>query len=327
MVGEYLVVGVLAVIAGVLLLAGLIQAFQTPVRRRPRQGGIRARTRIPSRRGEADAPAAARRLEPRSRPGLRSSAPMASAPPAPAAREPPPAPAGSADEGLRASLEPGREGLWTGYDHMANVLVQRREFEGARRLIHEVLADTGLPADRREAFKELLSRTYAREIEQLTADAVRTLKDEGEREAVILLERAEGFLSSIPDDALPAKHRGEVSHCVARGYTELGLHRMETGELENALPPLIQALKIGPLEPGGRQETRAVLARALQAVVEMRSEHISQLLKDGKREVALLESARLLALISEGVGVGLSYEELTLPLAKARHVVEEIQQG
>ncbi|MBI4608899.1 MAG: hypothetical protein HY726_07825 [Candidatus Rokubacteria bacterium] len=57
---EGLLLTALALIAGVLLVAGLAQAFHTPARRRLRQGGIRYRTRTAARSGRATA----RRPEP-----------------------------------------------------------------------------------------------------------------------------------------------------------------------------------------------------------------------------------------------------------------------
>ncbi len=50
-----------------------------------------------------------------------------------------------------------RSVLWLAYGHLADLLIQRMEFEGARRLIWEALGDEKLPADQREAFQELLS--------------------------------------------------------------------------------------------------------------------------------------------------------------------------
>lgn len=302
--GEGLVLAVLAFIAGVLLVAGLVQAFLPPTPRSLRHRRIRSRTR-PDRRGGRPASAAARRPEPAS--GLRSAH----------------APAEPVEEGLKPAGH-ARRGSWADCRSMANALIQQREFESARRLIREALADEELPENQREAFTEFLSATYAREIEELTADAIRTLEDE---EAVISLGRAQTLLFSIPDAALTVRHREEVRGRLCWGYTQLGLHRVEAGEFETALEPLIQALKLGSVDSESRKEPRAALVRALDAVFELRSERIGQLLKGGNRESALAESVRLLALVCDGLGVGLSREELTLPLTKARHVVEQLQQG
>lgn len=52
MVDEALVLGAVAVIAGVLLVVGLIQALRTPPRRRLRRGRFRGRSRVQVRRGD-----------------------------------------------------------------------------------------------------------------------------------------------------------------------------------------------------------------------------------------------------------------------------------
>lgn len=437
--GEALVLGVLAVIAGVLLVTGLIQAFQTPVRRRVRQGRFRPRTRVPARRGEAASepgglqsphrdllesaphatggsgaevlpvlPAPA----PASAPGEEARAPQGEIEPAgaPTTLEPERWPleecftlyqAGQYQELLsvaepslrrarntvggaeraselsalwslvglskqalndeqrgRAAFQEAvhaapetdratylrylaalgeaaeeklinplrRDVLWIAYGHVANILVQRQEFLRARRLSWEALGDEELPAHRREAFREILSTAYAREIEQLTADAIGTLQDEGE--ALLSLQRAEGLLSSIPDDALTPERYEEVHRRLWEGYTKLGIHRMEAGEFENALEPLYHALlEIIAVDSERQQETRQALIRALEAAVEIRSEYISQLLKDGKRAAAFAESERVLALIRQGLEAGLSDDEVTVPLAKARQVIGQVSRG
>lgn len=65
--------------------------------------------------------------------------------------------AASDDESLKAALERARKGLWVAYSRMANILIERRELQGARRLLREALTEEELPRDRRDAFEELLS--------------------------------------------------------------------------------------------------------------------------------------------------------------------------
>lgn len=231
------------------------------------------------------------------------------------------------DENLRISLDRAREGLWTAYDRIANVLVQRLEFDRARAQILEVLADEELPADRREAFKDLLSSTYAGEIEQLTAHALRALQDGQDQEMLISLGRITVLLSSISEDALAPKRREEAYRRLWWAYTKLGLRRVEAREFETALEPLFHALKIDVGDPERQAETREALVRSLEAIADSRTGVIGQLLKDGQREAALAEGERLLSLIREGMDAGLSDEEIAAALTKTRRIIEQVQQG
>ncbi len=231
------------------------------------------------------------------------------------------------DDNLRVSLDRAREGLWTAYDRIANVLVQRPEFDRARQQILEALADEALPAERREAFKDLLSSAYAGEIEQLTAHAIRALQDGQEQDAMISLGRTTALLSSISEDALAHERREEAYRRLWWAYTKLGLRREEAGEFEAALEPLFHALKIDLGDPERQAETRQALVRALEAITDSRTGVIDQLLKSSKREAALAEGERLLTLIREGMGLGLSYDEMTQVLTKTRRIIEQVQQG
>jgi len=231
------------------------------------------------------------------------------------------------DTELQAGQERARRGLWASYNQTAAALVQRQEFHRARRLIREALADEDFPADRRDQFAELLSATFTGEIGQLTASAIRTLEDEREREAVSFLQRAEGILSAMPPDAMPAKRREDANRRLWWGYTKLGMRRVEAGEYEGALEPLFHALKIGDIGPERQQETREALVRALEGVTDARGATIARLAKDGNRNAAVAEAERLKTLMRESLERGLSQQELSLALTKAKRVMEALERG
>ena len=231
------------------------------------------------------------------------------------------------DTELQSGQERARRGLWASYNQTAAALVQRQEFHRARRLIREALADEDFPADRRDQFAELLSATFTGEIGQLTASAIRTLEDEREREAVSFLQRAEGILSAMPPDAMPAKRREDANRRLWWGYTKLGMQRVEAGEYEEALEPLFHALKIGDIGPERQQETREALVRALEGVTDARGATIARLAKDGNRNAAVAEAERLKTLMRESLERGLSQQELSLALTKAKRVMEALERG
>lgn len=235
--------------------------------------------------------------------------------------------AAPADAELQSGQERARRGLWASYNQTAAALVQRQEFHRARRLIREAQADEDFPADRRDQFAELLSATFTGEIGQLTASAIRTLEDEREREAVSFLQRAEGILSTMPPDAMPAKRREDANRRLWWGYTKLGMRRVEAGEYEEAVEPLFHALKIGDIGPERQQETREALVRALEGVTDARGATITRLAKDGNRSAAVAEAERLKTLMRESLERGMSQQELSLALTKAKRVMEALERG
>ncbi len=231
------------------------------------------------------------------------------------------------DTELTAALERARHGLRASYSQTATVLIQRQEFHRARRLIREGLADEEFPRDRRGHFMELMAVTFTGEIGQLTASAIRTLEEEREGEALSFLQRAEGILGTMPPETLTPKRREDVNRRLWWGYTKVGIRRVEAREFEQALEPLFHALKIGGIDPERQQETREALVRALEGVADARGALITRLAKDGNRGAAVEEAERLKTLMRESLERGLSQQELSLALTKARRVLEGLERG
>jgi tetratricopeptide (TPR) repeat protein len=231
------------------------------------------------------------------------------------------------DQELRGSLERTQRTLWTSYDGTVTGLLQRQEFKRAQRLIREALGEEDFPPDRRGHFQELLATTFTGEIGQLTASAIRTLEDGREREALAFLQRAEGILASTPVEILSPKRREEASRRLWWGYTKLGVRRVEGGQVEEALEPLFHALRIGEVDAERQGETREALVRALEGVVEARAQTITRLARDGNRTAAVQEVERLKTLMREGLERGLSQRELATALARARRIVEWLEQA
>src|SRR5205814_712582 len=82
------------------------------------------------------------------------------------------------------------EALWPAYEQTVNHLLQRLEFETARRLLREALDDPKLPSEWVADFQNLLSGTFGGEIGQLTAQAIRSMHEERDAEALSDLQRA-----------------------------------------------------------------------------------------------------------------------------------------
>jgi tetratricopeptide (TPR) repeat protein len=205
-----------------------------------------------------------------------------------------------------------------------NRLLQRQEFEAARRLLREALDDPRLPSAWVGDFQALLSGTFGGEIGQLTAQAIRSMQEERESEALGALQRAEELLATISAEALPPKRREEVDQRLWWGYTRLGMRRVEAGEYEEALDPLVHALRFADIGPDRQAETRAALVRALEGVAELRALGIRQLNDDGNRDEAVLRTEALRELLRSCMVLGVSEEELSVAFAKARRLGEEL---
>ncbi len=64
-----------------------------------------------------------------------------------------------------------------------------------------------------------------------------------ESEALAVLQRAEELLAAIPAEALPPSRRDEVDQRLWWGYAELGSRRLDAGDYEEALDPLVHSLR------------------------------------------------------------------------------------
>src|SRR5205814_4368497 len=140
--------------------------------------------------------------------------------------------AAPADRGLTELIADAQAMLWPAWQRTVMALAQRQEFRTARRLLREALADPRFPAARAETFKELFSGTFSGEIGQLTAQAIRSMQEARESEALSALERAERLLESVHDQALPPKRREEVDRRLWWSYNKLGRRRVDAGAFE-----------------------------------------------------------------------------------------------
>lgn len=228
------------------------------------------------------------------------------------------------DMALRELAATAEVRLWPAYEQVVMALVQRQEFGDARRLLRAALEHPRLPATRAVAFRELFSGTYAGEIGQLTAQAIRSMQEARETEALGSLQRAERLLETIHDEALPPKRREEVDRRLWWGYNKLGLRRVEAGEFEEALEPLIRALRLAGTAPDRQSETRAALVQAFEGWTEERALAIREVADAGDREAAMVQSDRLWTRLHGALQEGLSERDLAGAFARARRLVEEI---
>lgn len=229
-----------------------------------------------------------------------------------------------ADTALADAREASHEALWQAYEQAAAALLQRQEFPGARQILHAVLDDPKLPAARAAGFRGLISGTFGGEIGQLTAQAILGMQEGRESEAVGALQRAEELLRTIPTDALPPARRAEVDQRLWWGYAELGSRRLDAGDYEEALDPLIHALRFASIGPERQAETRAAVVRTLEGIAAIRALSIRRLAEAGSRDEAIVAAGDLHGLVKHGLELGLSEDDLMAAFARVRRLCEEL---
>jgi tetratricopeptide (TPR) repeat protein len=228
-----------------------------------------------------------------------------------------------ADDALAELARTAQAAVWSVCERVVGALVQRQDFRPARRLLREALADPRFPAERLVSFRELFSTTYSGEIGQLTAQALRSVQDGREVEALRALRRAETLLETLNDEAVSPKRREEVGRRLSWGYTRLGERRLDAGEHEAAVEPLFQAL-VHEADAERRRETRGLLARALDGATDARTLGIRALAETGNRETALAHCEALRGLLHGAIERGVTEDDVAGSLLKVQDLVETL---
>jgi len=228
------------------------------------------------------------------------------------------------DETLREAAAAARATLWPTYGQVTGELVQRQEFQAARRLLRQALADESCPAKTQHLFRDLLATTYSGEVGQLTAEAIRRMQEGKEDEALATLDRAEKLLTTIPEEGLADKRRQELERRLWWSYTKVGLRRLDGGLYEEALAPLLHALHFGSVGPERLDETKRPLVRALESIVETRSPLIQRLATDGDRDGALVLCEKLWSFLEDAMDGGLTRDELAAALNRTQALFDKL---
>ncbi|MGH7313839.1 MAG: hypothetical protein ACREJV_11745, partial [Candidatus Rokuibacteriota bacterium] len=215
------------------------------------------------------------------------------------------------DEALGAAQAAAREALWPAYERVALELIQRQDYGRARQIMKQALAATPAPpADFEANLRELLSGTYGGEVGQLTAEALRRMRDGKEVEALATLERAEELLAVIPEEGLPERRRQELERRLWWSYTKVGIRWLEGDMYEEAISPLLHALRFGSVGPNRLEETRRPLIRALENLVDAWHAPVERLAHEGSRHEAQALCERLWGFIHDARASGMTEDEL-----------------
>lgn len=230
----------------------------------------------------------------------------------------------ASDAALGSARETAFEALWQAYEQAATVLLQRQEFAGARQLLQEGLDDPALPGVRAAGLRGLFSSTFGAEVGQLTAQAILSMQEAREGEALESLKRAEEVLAAIPPEALPPSRRDEVDQRLWWGYAELGSRRLEAGDYEEALDPLIHALRFDSIGPERQAETRAAIVRTLEGIAALRAMSIRRLADAACRTEAAQGAEQLRALLRKCVELGITESDLWAAYTRIQRLCEEL---
>ena len=232
--------------------------------------------------------------------------------------------AAPATEDVSELLDRARESLWDGYGVVARAMVRGKRFAPARALVRQALDSEDLPAGRRGPLGELASLSLVREVGRLVARARGTATPEAQ--ALESLERGRELLAGAPPDTIGPAQWHAANRRIWRGYMRLAQRHIEAFELEAALPPLFHALHLRDLDLGLDRHTRELLARTVERLADKAGEAVGRLLKDGDRQGAMERWQDVRAIIQKARDQGLSHEQLAVAFARARQMLEQIEE-
>ena len=218
-------------------------------------------------------------------------------------------PVAPADDRLLAVRAGIRETLSVASERLASRLGTGDAGADAQDLVCEALADSEMPPAWRERLRDELTAASSAEIGQLTAQAIRLVQEGKDGDALEALERAERLSAALPAGAVTEERREEFERRLWWGYSKVALRRLETQSYESALEPLFRALRFGSADRERATETRGVLVRALEGVVETGTVEMGRLSGADPR-LALAEVGRLSELLKTAGERGVHTDEL-----------------
>ena len=213
-----------------------------------------------------------------------------------------------------ALLAGARDALADVHAEHVTAAIARQEYGVARELVQRAVEATELPAPRGAVLLDLLGAEFRREIDRLTAAAIRG--DHDEEPAVTGLLRAEALLGAMPDDTIGPTHRAAVTQRIWRGHSKLGFRRLRLGHLDAAADTLFHALAMRDIGRRRQRQVRDALVRALEGLGDQRVAAVASLVAEGKHPAAADEITRLERRIERARGEGVSDEELEVASSK-----------
>jgi hypothetical protein len=230
------------------------------------------------------------------------------------------------DDAVLSAQAAAREALSTACERLVASIVSGDAADATRTAVGEVLADETMPAAWRDRLREQLAAASSAEIGQLTAQAIRSVQDGKDGEALDALERAERLAGALPAGAVADERREEFERRLWWGYTKVGLRRVEVENFEGALEPLFRAIRLGGVDEERLDETRTALVRAVEGLVDTRWPSIQQLVvEDPGAAHAQLE--KLGAVLRNATQRGLSPDDLADAFTRVAHLEQVLSKN
>ena len=221
-------------------------------------------------------------------------------------------------------LETAREAVAELHAEAAAASIRRHEYGAARAIVQRAVDAGELPSVRGEMLLELLGAAFRKEIDRLTAAAIR---GDDESRAVAELGQAEALLGTMPEGTLGATHRATVAQRIWRGHSKLGFRRLRLGQLDAAADTLFHALAMREVGRRRQRQVRDALVRTLEGLGDQRAATLSALLAEGKQPAAAEEIARLELRVRRAREEGVSDEELEVASSKLEQLRRRLDES
>jgi hypothetical protein len=227
---------------------------------------------------------------------------------------------------LRAHLavEQARDALATAAERRLAGFLGKRDHTGGYRWLKDALAWEEL-GERRATVEDAYWQSVGGEVVRLTGQALEAGTDLPS--ATASLRGAEAVMQALPEEATRSPRIDEVRRRLWWGHTKLAVQRLELSDVEGALGPLYEALRLAGGDADRESETRHTLAQALEAMAAGVSEAVEDRLRSGDRAAAEAAGQELCGAIDRGLAEGVSQEELAGALATRQHVMSRIAQA
>ena len=229
------------------------------------------------------------------------------------------------DERTLELLDTAREVVADSHAEAAAASIRRHEYGAAGVIVQRAVGAGELPSVRGEMLLELLGATFRREIDGLTAAAIRGGNDESR--AVAGLGQAEALLGTMPEGAIGPTHRAAVAQRIWRGHSKLGFRRLRLGQLDDAADTLFHALAMREIGRRRQRQVRDALVRTLEGLGDQRAAAVSALLAEGKQPAAAEEIARLELRVRRAREQGVSDEELEVASSKLEQLRRRLDES
>ena len=228
------------------------------------------------------------------------------------------------DERTLELLDAAREAVAELHAEAAAAAIRRQEYGAARAIVQRAVDAGELPSVQGEVLLDLLGAAFRKEIDRLTAAAIR---GGDESRAVAELGQAEALLGTMPEGTIVATHRAAVAQRIWRGHSKLGFRRLRLGQLDAAADTLFHALAMRDVGRRRQRQVRDALVRTLEGLGDQRAAAVNALLAEGNQPAAAEEIARLERRVRQAREEGVSDEELEVASSKLERLRRQFDES